>query len=306
MDKKAGEKGGRDGSLALGPARVLGQACCVRLSVQSMSQPRKIHDQTPRLDAADALAQSRAELEKALQDAKLARAEQALAKRAKDRFLAALSHELRTPLTPIVIAVQLLMRRQDLPEPAREALEAIRRNVQIESTLIDDLLDLARITSGKIEIDAEPINLHEAITAAVQSCESDVLGKAQRLTVELNALRYQTDGDFTRMTQVVGNLLQNASKFTREGGEISIRSRSEGARFVLSVSDNGIGIRRAALPTIFDAFGQTDEWITREFGGLGLGLAIAKAAVEAQGGTIEATSEGRDQGATFTVELPMS
>lgn len=271
-----------------------------------MTQPRKIHDRTPPLEAVDALAQCCVELERALQDAKFAREEQALAKRARDRFLAALSHELRTPLTPIVIAVQLLMRRQDLPEPARETLETIRRNVQIESNWIDDLLELTRITSGKIEIDAEPIDLHEAITAAVQSCESGVRGKAQRLTVELNALRYETDGDFTRIRQVVCNLLQNASKFTREGGEITIRSHSEGARFVLSVSDNGIGIGRAALPTIFDAFGQTDEWITREFGGLGLGLAIAKAAVEAHGGTIEATSGGRDQGATFTVELPVS
>ena len=271
-----------------------------------MTQLRKIHDHRPPLEAVDALAHSRAESQRALREAKSAREEQALDKRAKDRFLAALAHELRTPLTPIVIAVQLLMRRQDLPVAAREALETIRRNVQIESNLIDDLLDLTRITSGKIEIDAEPIDLHEAITAAVQSCESDVRGKAQRLTVELNALRYKTDGDFTRIRQVVCNLLQNASKFTREGGEITIRSHNEEARFVLSVSDNGIGIRRAVLPTIFDALGQTDEWITREFGGLGLGLAIAKAAVEAHGGIIEAASGGRDQGATFTVELPMS
>jgi len=271
-----------------------------------MTQPRKIHEQAPRLEAVDALAQCRVELERALQEVKLAREEQLLASRARDRFLAALSHELRTPLTPIVVAVQLLMRRQDLPEPARGPLETIRRNVQIESSLIDDLLDLTRITSGRIEIDPEPVDLHEAITAAVQSCESDVRGKAQRLTVELNALRYKTDGDFTRIRQVVCNLLQNASKFTREGGEITVRSHSEGARFGLSVSDNGIGIRRAVLPTVFDAFGQTDEWITREFGGLGLGLAIAKAVVEAHGGTVEATSGGRDQGATFTVELPMS
>lgn len=271
-----------------------------------MIQPRKIHDQTLPLEAVDALAQSRAELQRALQEAKRAREEQALAKRAKDRFLAALSHELRTPLTPIVIAVQLLMRRQDLPESAREALETIRRNVQIESNLIDDLLDLTRIKSGKIEIDAAPIDLHEAVTAAVQSCESDVRGKEQRLTVELNAVRCKTHGDFTRIRQVARNLLQNASKFTPEGGEIAIRSNSEGERFVLSVSDNGIGIGRAALPAIFDAFGQTDEWISREFGGLGLGLAIAKAAVEAHGGTIGATSAGRDQGATFTVELPVS
>lgn len=267
---------------------------------------REIHAETLPLEVVDALAQSRAALEQALQDARLAREELELANRAKDRFLAALSHELRTPLTPIVMAVQLLTRRQDLPEPARDALEMVRRNVKIESNLIDNLLDLTCITHGKIEINSEPMDLHAAITAAVQTCESDIRGKAQQLTVELNASRYRTDGDFTRLQQVVFNLLQNASKFTREGGEISVRSRSEEGRFVVAVADNGIGMERAALPTIFDAFRQRDEWITREFGGLGLGLAISKATVEAHGGTIKAHSGGRGQGAIFTVELPMT
>lgn len=225
---------------------------------------------------------------------------------AEDRFLAVLSHELRTPLTPIATAVQLLLRRDDLPESARDALEVIRRNVQIESNLIDDLLDLTSITRGKIEIESEPMDLHAAIGAAVQACESDIRGKAQQLTVELNASRHRTDGDFARLRQVVCTLLRNASKFTREGGEISVRTRSDESRFIVAVSDNGIGIEREALPGVFDAFSQRDERMTREFGGLGLGLAISKATVEAHGGLINAQSAGRDQGATFTVELPMT
>lgn len=275
-----------------------------------MPHPRKdtreFQDQTQAQEVVDALAQSRVELERALQDARVAREELESANRAKDRFLAALSHELRTPLTPIVMAVQILTRRQDLPECARDALEMIRRNVKIESNLIDDLLDVTRISRGKIEIDSEPVDLHAVITDTLEICQSDIVGKAQRLTVELDASRYQTVGDLTRLRQVVWNLLKNARKFTQEGGEINVRSRSEGGRFMLVVSDNGIGIEPGALPTIFDAFSHSDEWMTREFGGLGLGLAISKASVEAHGGTIKAQSGGRGRGATFTVELPLT
>lgn len=274
-----------------------------------MSKPRtntrEIGDQAQVQDAIGALAQCRAELEQALQEAKLARQELEVASCANDRLLSALSHELRTPLTPIVMAVQILGRRQDLPESEREALEMIRRNVKIESYLIDDLLDVTRIWRGKFEIDSEPMDLHAAISAAGEVCESDIRGKNQTLTVALEASRHRTAGDFTRLQQVVRNLLKNASKFTRQGGKIRLSSRSENNRFFVAVSDNGIGIERATLPTIFDAFSKRDEWMTREFGGLGLGLAISKATVEAHRGTIEAKSGGRGQGATFTVQLPL-
>ncbi len=262
-------------------------------------------DQTDAREATEALARSRADLEQALRDNKIARGELEAASRAKDRFLAMLSHELRTPLTPVVMALQLLALRKDLPEPARETLEMIRRNVKIESHLIDDLLDLTRISRGRLEIVSEPMDLHAAISGAVEICESDIRGKNQQLTVALGATRTRTEGDFTRLQQVVWNLLKNALKFTRKGGAIRLASRSEGSRFFVAVSDNGIGIEPDVLPTVFDAFSQGGEWIAREYGGLGLGLALSKATVEAHGGIIRAESGGRGQGATFTVELPL-
>ncbi|HYM47543.1 MAG TPA: HAMP domain-containing sensor histidine kinase [Burkholderiaceae bacterium] len=249
---------------------------------------------------------SRAELRQALRDIQAVREELGAANRAKDHFIAALSHELRTPLTPVMLAVQTLSRRSDLPEPARDALEMIRRNVKIESHLIDDLLDLTRISSGKFEVVSEPVDLHAAVAGAIEICESEIRGKQQTLTVALEALCSRTEGDFDRLQQVVWNLLRNASKFTRNGGAIRVSSRSEGNRFFLAVSDDGVGIGRDVLPTMFDTFNRGGERIARELGGLGLGLAISKATIEAHGGVIRAASGGQDQGAVVTVELPLT
>ena len=262
-------------------------------------------DETQAREVAENLERSRAEVEQALHANKLAREELETASRAKDRFLAVLSHELRTPLTPVVMAVQLLARRTDLPEPARHTLEMIRRNVKVESHLIDDLLDLTRISRGNLEIAAEPMDLHAAIAEAIEICESDVRGKGQTLTVALEASDHQVDGDFNRLQQVVWNLLKNASKFTRHGGNIQLSTHNKNGHVFISISDNGIGIDPTVLPTIFDAFSQGGEWVAREYGGLGLGLAISKATIEAHGGRIKAESEGRGQGATFTIELPL-
>ena len=252
------------------------------------------------------MAQLRMKLDQALQDAKQAREELASVKRFKDRFMAALSHELRTPLTPILIAVQALEKNQDLPQAARDALEMIRRSVKIEANLINDLLDLTRVSRGKLEIDSEPMDLHAAIRGAVEISEREFHSKNQRLTVVLEALRYRTQGDFARLQSAVANLLKNASKFTHEGGEISVRSRIQNGRFVVAVMDNGIGIEPAALSAIFQGLGPGDEGITQQFGSLGLGLALSKATVEAHGGTITAKSGGRGHGSTFTVELPLA
>jgi len=263
-------------------------------------------DQTQAREVAEALARNRAELEEALRYNKTARAELEAASHAKDRFLAVLSHELRTPLTPVVMAVQALARRSDLPAPAHDALEMIRRNIRIESHLIDDLLDLTRITRGQFEVISEALDLHHAITAACEVVETDVRGMNQKLTLALGARRFKTQGDFTRLQQVVWNLLKNASKFTPEWGEITVSTQASEDRFFLAVADTGIGIEPEVLLSIFEAFSQGGEWITREYGGLGLGLAISRATVEAHGGTIKAESGGRNQGAIFTVELPLS
>lgn len=146
--------------------------------------------------------------------------------------------------------------------------------------------------------------MHEVVSAAVDICRADFDAKHQELNVHLEAGRHQVQGDTTRLQQVVWNILKNAAKFTPAGGRIEVRSSNRGERFVLTVTDNGMGIGPDGLPHIFDAFVQEGSWVTSEFGGLGLGLAIAKSTIEAHDGDLKATSAGRGKGATFTIELP--
>ncbi len=265
-----------------------------------------LRDETTVREARLALEHSREELLAALKETEAARAEAEAAGRAKDHFLAVLSHELRTPLTPVMMAVHLLGRNRNLPGAARDALAMIQRNVQIESHLIDDLLDLTRITRGKLEVVREPTDLHQAVRHAVEICAADMQGKNQRLTVSLEATRHRLTGDATRLQQVFWNLLKNSSKFTPEGGSIRVATHDEPGRIIVEVSDTGIGFEPDAELRIFDAFSQADEEVTRKFGGLGLGLAISKATVDAHGGRLVARSAGRDQGAVFRVELPLA
>jgi two-component system CheB/CheR fusion protein len=245
-------------------------------------------------------------LEQALLENETARAALEAANVAKDRFLAVLSHELRTPLTPAVMALQLLSRRQDIPADAQEALKLIHRNIRVESHLIDDLLDLTRISRGTLEVARDLVDLHEVIRSAVDICAGDVQAKQQELALELTAPVASALGDSRRLQQVVWNLLKNASKFTPAKGVIHINTAVDDGRFLMTVTDNGVGIDSEAVPRIFDAFIQGGAWVAREFGGLGLGLAISKATVEAHGGTLRASSRGRGLGATFTLELPLA
>ena len=253
-----------------------------------------------------------AALEQSLGETELARAEAEAAGRAKDDFLAILSHELRTPLTPVLLSVEMLMDRQDLPAPDVEALETIQRNVKLQSQLINELLDVTRISRGKLEVSREPMDLHRAIQLAAETVMPGVEARAQRLNLALNANAHEVSGDFKRLQQVFWNLLENASKFTPERGEITIRSRDEPrskkslAHIIVDVKDTGIGFDMGVAERIFDAFTQADEEIAQKFGGLGLGLAIVKAVVDAHDGEIRAESAGQHQGATFTVRLPLS
>ena len=235
-----------------------------------------------------------------------ARAEAESASKAKDHFLAVLSHELRTPLTPVLMAVHLMGRNRNLPKASRDALEMIERNVQIEAHLIDDLLDLTKITRGRLEIVRQPMDLHQAVQHAVEITAADVQGKSQQVTVALDAAEHALQGDTTRLQQVFWNLLKNASKFTPDDGSIRITSRNESGRVVVEVSDTGVGFEAEAATRIFDAFTQANDEVMQKFGGLGLGLAISKATVDAHGGSLRARSDGLGQGATFTVELPLS
>ena len=261
-------------------------------------------DQSASRQAHEALENSRTELVEALVENRRARAETEVALQAKTRFLAILSHELRTPLTPVVMALHALDRTPDLPAAARGTLDLIRRNVKAELHLIDDLLDVTRIASGKLELSVATADMHDVIRAAADVCEADFAAKRQRLRLTLGAPRPAVPGDAQRLQQVVWNLLKNASKFTPVGGDIRIETRNQGPRFVFSVADSGIGIDASAITSIFEAFQQEGDWVTTEFGGLGLGLAIAKATVEAHYGGITVQSAGRNRGATFVVELP--
>jgi two-component system CheB/CheR fusion protein len=264
-----------------------------------------LRDETEARQAREALERSRADLIDALQDAERARSEAESAGRAKDHFLAVLSHELRTPLTPVLLATRTLTRKPGLPRGVREALEMIRRNVQMEAQLIDDLLDLTRLSKGKVEILREPVDIHEVASRAAEICACEVEGKAQHLEISLEAGEHQVLGDATRLQQVLWNLLKNASKFTPEHGELRLRSYNTPGRVLLEVSDSGVGMADHEMSGIFNPFEQANKDISREYGGLGLGLAIARASVLAHGGEIRAWSAGKGKGATFTVELPL-
>ena len=265
-----------------------------------------MRDETEALRTREALERSRQELETALRETEAARAEAEAASKTKDHFLAVLSHELRTPLMPVTMAVHMLRRDRTLSQQALDALEMIERNVQIEAHFIDDLLDVTRITRGTLEFVTEPTDVHQAIRGAVEVTTSDLERKRQTLAVELKAKKHGLIGDATRLQQLFWNLLKNASKFTPEAGKIRVTTRNKSGKIVVEVSDNGVGFEPEAVTRIFQAFEQASAEVTREFGGLGLGLAISKATADAHGGTLRAHSEGPHRGATFTVELPLS
>jgi PAS domain S-box-containing protein len=265
-----------------------------------------VQDITQRKQAEHVLQRHGEELEAAKTSAERAKAEAEKANQAKDHFLAVLSHELRTPLTPVLAAVQLLQRRGALGNEIRTPLDIIQRNVQLQARLIDDLLDLTRIAQGKLELDLKPIDVGTVIERAVEITKPDIDARRLEFGVTLRDAPLRVRADASRLQQVIWNLLTNAVKFTPEGGCVGLRCERRGERVVIEVSDSGIGIEPEAANKIFDAFEQGGRAVTRQFGGLGLGLAIAKRLVEMHEGTISVHSEGRNRGALFRVELPVS
>jgi len=225
------------------------------------------------------------------------------ANRAKDQFLAVLSHELRTPLTPVLAVSTAAHVNAELPEQVRSDFSMIRRNVELEAKLIDDLLDLTRIGRGKIHLQLETLDAHQIVRHALSVSATDEMAmKHLQLNLDLAAERHHVRGDAARLQQVVWNLLKNAIKFTPAGGAITVATRNDAiGRLMVEVTDTGVGIEPDVLPRIFDAFEQGEVAVARHFGGLGLGLAISKGLVAAHGGTIAAHSAGRNRGATFTV-----
>jgi PAS domain S-box-containing protein len=233
--------------------------------------------------------------------AKLA-AEQA--SKAKDDFLAALSHELRTPLTPALAAASFLARQSNLPSEFATEIETIQRNVQLQARLIDDLLDLTRVVRGKLELHFDRGDAHALIRDALGISQADIISKELQVSLNLDAKEHLIWADPVRIQQVFWNLINNAVKFTPRGGEIHLStSNDKHRRFQFEISDNGIGIDPDKIKSLFEPFEQADPSITRQFGGLGLGLAISKYIVDLHDGNISAQSKGRSYGATFKVTL---
>ena len=224
---------------------------------------------------------------------------------AKDAFLAALSHELRTPLTPALIAATLLESDESLPDLARRDIAMIRRNVELETRLIDDLLDLTRIANGKLEMQKSAVEIHELLAKAREICDSGIKQKSLTLEMRLEARETHVFGDAVRLQQAIWNLIRNSVKFTPEHGTIRIATMNCEGGLRVVVQDSGIGFEPRLATTLFDAFEQTGRDITKRFGGLGLGLAISRSIVLGHGGQIRAESPGLDKGATFTIELPL-
>lgn len=289
-----------------------------------------------RKQAEAALQESEQRLQVILKQSEAARAQAEQANRIKDEFLAVLSHELRTPLNPILGWAKLLQNRQLSSDKVQQGLETIERNVKLQVQLIDDLLDISRILRGKLALDMVSVNLTEPIAAAMETVRLNAEAKAIQLTVQWDAPIQQVFGDASRLQQVFWNLLSNAIKFTPQGGQVSVRlSLAASAKRQLDAStevsskdlseaqivgsppacpipfiriqviDTGKGISPEFLPYVFEHFRQQDSSTTRQFGGLGLGLAIVRQLVEAHGGTVAVESAGEGQGAAFSVDLPL-
>ncbi|HEX4653203.1 MAG TPA: ATP-binding protein [Candidatus Udaeobacter sp.] len=223
---------------------------------------------------------------------------------AKDQFLALLSHELRSPLSPVIAMVGELEAELPDSQPVREALEVVRRNVELEARLIDDLLDVTRISKGKLQLSFETIDIHQILQRAYEICRKEIEAKNLEVEFRLRAVHTHVEGDPARLQQVFWNLIKNSVKFTPEKGRITIATLNPTpGNIVARIIDTGIGIEQEKIGKIFNAFEQGQADITRRFGGLGLGLAISKALIDAHGGTINVESPGKDQGATFSVEL---
>ncbi len=257
-----------------------------------------------RRQAEDALRAVKGELEQLLAREQIARAEAESANRMKDEFLATVSHELRTPLNAIIGWTHLLRNTRLDKATAARAIETIERNAKSQAQLVEDILDVSRVITGKLRLNIGPVDVASIINAAVDSVQLAADSKNIQLEITLDPSARHIPGDCIRLQQVVWNLLSNAIKFTPSGGRVEVRLEHAGPDVQIKVSDTGQGVNSTFLPFIFDRFRQADGTSTRRHGGLGLGLAIVRHLVELHGGTVSADSAGEGCGATFTIRLP--
>jgi PAS domain S-box-containing protein len=268
-----------------GGGRVLG----VNIVVMEITERKKIEE----------------ELERLLRQEKAAREDAETANRMKDEFLATISHELRTPLTSILGWARMLTGGGLTAPQSRHALEVIAQSAQSQNRLIDDILDTSRIITGRLKLDAQPVAIDQIFHAAVDVVRPSAEAKGIALSEVVDAQDGVVFGDANRLQQALWNLLSNAVKFTSEGGRIEARLGRANGQIEITVTDTGIGIDPRFLPHVFDRFRQADASSTREYGGLGIGLAIVRHIVEMHGGGVSASSPGQGQGATFKIRLPM-
>ena len=224
----------------------------------------------------------------------------------KDEFLATLSHELRTPLNAILGWAQILKAAPPSPEDVTEGVDIIERNARAQTQIIEDLLDMSRIISGKIRLDVQRVDVAEVVRAAVDTVKPAANAKGIAIRAVLDSVVLSVSGDPNRLQQVFWNLLTNAVKFTPKGGRVQVLLERVNSHLEISVNDNGEGIDPQFLPHVFDRFRQADATTTRRHGGLGLGLAIVKQLVELHGGVIRVKSPGKGRGSTFIVSLPLT
>ncbi|MGH7300904.1 MAG: hybrid sensor histidine kinase/response regulator, partial [Candidatus Rokuibacteriota bacterium] len=234
------------------------------------------------------------------------RAEAESASRMKDEFLAVLSHELRSPLQPLLNWAYLLRSPNLDPASAARALDAIERSTKTLGQLIEDLLDVSRIVTGKLRLQARPVRLPGVVRAALEAVESAALAKAVALEARIEPDLPAVLGDPDRLQQVLWNLVSNGIKFTPRGGRVTVSVAGRSSEVVLTVADTGAGIKREFLPHVFERFRQAESSANRAYGGLGLGLAIVRHLVELHGGSVSVQSEGEGQGAIFSVRLPVT
>jgi signal transduction histidine kinase len=250
------------------------------------------------------------ELEESFKREKVVREMAEAAGRAKDNFLAVLSHELRTPLNPVLLIASDSAENNELSPAVRSQFKTILQNIEVEARLIDDLLDMTRINNGKLSLRKETVNAHTVLREAIRTTQVDITTKGIRLSTNLAADQATVSADPVRLQQVFWNVLKNAVKFTPEGGKISIETflTTRGDRINIAITDTGIGMNSEELERIFSAFSQGDhnQENSSRFGGLGLGLAISKKLLEFHSGQISASSNGRNQGSTFSIDLPLA
>ena len=301
-----------DISLTVSPIRgpngqVVGASKIARDITEQRQARKELGEASERLKLAlEATKKARAEAERAAAENERLYRQAEESSRLKEEFLATISHELRTPLSAILGWARMLRLGQLSPEDSAKALDTIERNARAQAQLVDDLLDVSRIITGKLRMDVRPSDPNSFIDAAVEAVRPAADAKGVRVQKVVDTGAILIPGDPVRLQQVVWNLLSNAIKFTPRGGRVQIRSERVNSHLEIVVSDTGQGISHDFLPHVFDRFRQADQKTSRQHGGMGLGLAIVRHLVEMHGGTVSANSEGEGKGATFTVMLPIA